>query len=106
MQHRIKKLLSMISGWSFIALGIIGLFLPFLQGILFLVVGLIILSKHYAFAQRWLNNVHHRYPAVFDLAHKFRVRLRQRFHWGEAKEKNNSRPHDQSSEPRLVHRSD
>ncbi len=66
-------------------LGVFGLFLPFLQGILFLLVGLIILSKHYAFAQRWLDKLKHRYPAAFDLANKFRVCLMKRFHKGEAK---------------------
>ena len=75
----------MIVGWSFIVLGILGLFLPFLQGILFLFVGLIILSKHYAFAQRWLDKLKHRFPAAFDLAHDFRVRIVKRFHRGEAK---------------------
>lgn len=85
MQTRMKKLLSMIVGWSFIVLGILGLFLPFLQGILFLLVGLIILSKHYAFAQRWLDKLKHRFPAAFDFAHKFRVRLMKRFHRSEAK---------------------
>ena len=80
-----KKLLSMIAGWGFIVLGILGLFLPFLQGILFLLVGLIILSKHYAFAQRWVDKLRHRFPAAFDLAHDFRVRLMKRFHKSEAK---------------------
>ena len=75
----------MIAGWSFIVLGVFGLFLPFLQGILFLLVGLIILSKHYAFAQRCLDKLKDRYPAAFDLANKFRVRLMKRFHKGEAK---------------------
>ncbi|HHZ83611.1 MAG TPA: hypothetical protein EYN18_02940 [Nitrospirales bacterium] len=84
MQPQMKKILSLIAGWSFIVLGILGLFLPFLQGILFLLVGLIILSKHYAFAQRWLDKLRHRYPAAFDLAYKFRVRLMKRFHRGKA----------------------
>ena len=69
----------MIVGWSFIVLGILGLFLPFLQGILFLLVGLIILSKHYKFAQRWLDKLKNRFPASFDLAHTFRARLMKRF---------------------------
>lgn len=85
MQPRIKKLLSVITGWSCIVLGILGLFLPFLQGILFLLVGLLILSKHYAFAQRWVDKLKHRFPAAFNLAHEFRVRLMKRFHKGEAK---------------------
>tara|TARA_B100000315_G_scaffold238138_1_gene255626 strand:+ start:1813 stop:2133 length:321 start_codon:yes stop_codon:yes gene_type:complete len=106
MQPRIKKLLSVISGWSFIALGIIGLFLPFLQGILFLVIGLIILSKHYAFAQKWLKKIHHRYPAVFDLAHKFRMRLIERFLRGGNKATKDATLHTKPSEPRLMHHPD
>ncbi len=96
----------MIVGWSFIVLGVLGLFLPFLQGILFLLVGLIILSKHYAFARRWLDKLKHRFPAVFDLAHNFRVRLMKRFHRGGAKEADDSGPHNPSPKGRLAHRSD
>jgi len=35
-------------------LGVVGLFLPFLQGILFLIVGLTLLSSESDFARRWL----------------------------------------------------
>ena len=38
----IKKVGLLIIGWFFIALGILGLFLPFLQGILFILIGLAI----------------------------------------------------------------
>jgi len=40
-------------GWLFILLGIAGLFLPVLQGILFLCIGLILLSRRSA-RVRWL----------------------------------------------------
>ena len=40
-----KRWLLIGLGWFFIVLGIAGLVLPFLQGILFLVVGLILLSR-------------------------------------------------------------
>ncbi|MGE5146486.1 MAG: hypothetical protein ACM3N5_07025 [Candidatus Eiseniibacteriota bacterium] len=33
------------SGWAFIVLGVLGLFLPILQGILFLLIGLFLLSS-------------------------------------------------------------
>ena len=100
MQPRVKKLLSIIVGWSFIVLGVLGLFLPFLQGILFLLVGLTILAPHYAFAQRWLDKLKHRFPAVFDLAHDFRVRLMKRFQRGKAKSTSEADP----TEPKDLHR--
>jgi len=43
-----KRIVVLIAGWSFILLGIVGLFLPFLQGVLFILVGIIILSAPYA----------------------------------------------------------
>jgi uncharacterized membrane protein HdeD (DUF308 family) len=42
-----------ISGWILIILGVIGLFLPFLQGILFLASGLALLSTE----SRWAKNL-------------------------------------------------
>jgi uncharacterized membrane protein YbaN (DUF454 family) len=40
LQVRIKRALVLIAGWAFILLGIAGLFLPVLQGILFLLMKL------------------------------------------------------------------
>jgi len=51
----------LLSGWTFIVLGIAGLFLPVLQGILFLMIGLIILSREYAWAHRLVERVRERF---------------------------------------------
>lgn len=51
-------------GWGFVLLGIVGLFLPILQGILFLCVGLMLLSREWAPAQRTLDRLRNRYPRV------------------------------------------
>lgn len=51
-----------VVGWLFIFLGIIGIFLPILQGILFLVIGLMLLSPRYAFAQSLLQKAESKYP--------------------------------------------
>ncbi len=51
-------------GWSFIILGVIGLFLPVLQGVLFLIIGLFILSTEYVWAHRLLLKIRNRFPAV------------------------------------------
>lgn len=57
-----KRILLEITGWSFIVLGIAGLFLPVLQGILFLLIGLTILSRRHRWAYRWIARILERYP--------------------------------------------
>ncbi len=42
-----------VGGVLFLILGVIGLFLPFLQGILFLVIGLTLLSSESEKARQW-----------------------------------------------------
>jgi uncharacterized membrane protein YbaN (DUF454 family) len=59
-----KRVLLLVVGWGFILLGIAGLFLPVLQGILFLLIGLILLSTEYAWAHHLLRKLRERFPAV------------------------------------------
>ena len=65
-----KRILVLIVGWAFIVVGIIGLFLPILQGILFLMVGLIILSTEYHWARRLLEKVRERFPGLARVSHQ------------------------------------
>ncbi len=58
------KILMLVLGYSFLVLGVAGLFLPILQGILFICVGLIILSRHAAWAERALGHLKSRHPKV------------------------------------------
>ncbi len=58
------RLAMLALGYGFLVLGFIGLFLPILQGVLFIVVGLLILSRHAAWAERLLARLKARYPAV------------------------------------------
>ena len=64
MKSSIKRILILIVGWGFILLGILGLFLPILQGVLFLLVGLIILSSEYVWAHRLLTRLRERFPRL------------------------------------------
>ncbi len=59
-----KRILLLVVGWAFILLGILGLFLPVLQGVLFLLVGLVILSSEYVWAHRLLTKVRERFPKI------------------------------------------
>jgi len=63
-QSKTKKLLVLLLGWAFIALGVVGLFLPVLQGVLFLLIGLFILSSEYVWAHRLLQKLKTRFPAL------------------------------------------
>lgn len=51
-------------GYAFLLLGVLGLFLPFLQGALFIIVGLLLLSRHSPWAHRLLERFKARHPAA------------------------------------------
>ena len=63
-----KRVLVLVIGWAFIALGIVGLFLPVLQGILFLLIGLVILSTEYVWAHHLLDKLRQRFPKLGRVA--------------------------------------
>jgi len=65
-----KRILLLILGWSFMALGVAGLFLPVLQGILFLLIGLAILSTEYHWARRWITRLYRKYPEAHRRMHQ------------------------------------
>jgi uncharacterized membrane protein YbaN (DUF454 family) len=70
----VKRVLILIVGWGFILLGIAGLFLPILQGVLFIIIGLLILSSEYVWAHRLLNKLRTRFPKIAKHADDARQR--------------------------------
>ena len=76
--RRIKRWLAILIGWFFIALGVAGLFLPFLQGLLFLLIGITILSAEYAWARKLLQNLRKRFPSLSSRLDAAKVRARER----------------------------
>ena len=68
MHAQVKRVLVLLVGWGFILLGIVGLFLPVLQGVQFLFVGLVILSSEYAWARRLIARLRQRFPKVGHVA--------------------------------------
>lgn len=73
-----KRTLVYVIGWAFIVLGVVGLFLPILQGFLFLLIGLLVLSKESTLAKNLLNRIERRYPTQFKQMHEFNLRCKQR----------------------------
>jgi uncharacterized protein len=51
------RILRLTAGWSLIAVGIVGLFLPILQGILFIASGLAVLSTESRWAKQLLDRL-------------------------------------------------
>lgn len=76
MTRQAKRILVLIAGWGFILLGIAGLILPFLQGILFILVGLIILSSQYAWARLLLSKLRKRFPKIGAMADQAAARAK------------------------------
>ena len=64
MTAQVRRIAILTLGWLFILLGIAGMFLPVLQGFLFLFVGLLLLSRESALARRLLDWLRRRYPAL------------------------------------------
>jgi hypothetical protein len=64
--HRqVKRALALAVGWILIGLGIVGLFLPVLQGVLFILLGLYVLSRESRTARRILDLLGERYPHAY-----------------------------------------
>lgn len=61
---QINRVLVLALGWIFILLGIVGLALPVLQGVLFILIGLYLLSRESRTARRLLVYLRRRYPTV------------------------------------------
>ncbi len=75
----IKRIGLLIIGWFFIVLGILGLFLPVLQGILFILIGLAILSSRSETIKRLLKHLEECYPQYHEKIEAWKERLRKWF---------------------------
>ena len=64
MNRHAKRILVVVVGWVFILFGVIGLFLPVLQGVLFILIGLAILSTEYVWAHHLLTKLRQRFPKI------------------------------------------
>jgi uncharacterized protein len=62
-----KVIALQITGYLFLVLGVLGLFLPFLQGFLFIVIGLLILAKHAVWAQKLLQRFRDQHPKAGEM---------------------------------------
>lgn len=83
MEHR-PSLGRKVAGFSLLFLGAIGTVLPFLQGILFLALGLFVLRHQYAWAHRGMGWAQRRWPRQVGAVEGMEARMVERFRtWGQ-----------------------
>ena len=76
MKNRLKRMAFWSLGWGFILLGIAGIFLPILQGILFILIGLSLLSTVSPRAERLLIKIRERFPRISGTYDEAKVRAK------------------------------
>jgi uncharacterized protein len=65
----------LVLGYSCIVLGIMGLFLPFLQGLVFILFGLVLLKDHTAWARKVVDLFRERFPRYKKVSINLEKRL-------------------------------
>ena len=74
--HPLWRMTKIVVGLGFLGLGFVGLFLPVLQGVLFLLVGLTILSTESRRVRRLRDEIKRRHPGPWARAQALKERLR------------------------------
>jgi hypothetical protein len=64
-----------VAGFALLVLGVIGLVLPFLQGVLFLALGMFVLRHQYIWAHRGMGWIAGRWPGAMTKTEDMEARL-------------------------------
>lgn len=74
----------MAAGWSCLVLGVLGCILPFLQGFIFLALGLFVLRDQHLWAARGWGRLAGRFPGAVSRIERMEQGLTRRLHgWGQ-----------------------
>ncbi|MFA6177420.1 MAG: hypothetical protein WC694_00810 [Candidatus Paceibacterota bacterium] len=77
MRKKIKKILILTFGIGFILFGLIGLLIPFLQGIIFLLIGIALLSFYFPQTTTILKRYLHKHPHLVAKIEKTEKKVRK-----------------------------
>ncbi len=72
MRQKIKRGIIIVAGALFLILGVIGLALPFLQGFLFIAIGLVLLSLCFPSITEWVEKRTAPYPKLQNMVRQVR----------------------------------
>ena len=73
--HPVWRITKIVAGVSCLVFGVVGLFLPILQGVLFLFVGLALLATENRQARELVEALKRRYPSLWNQAERLKSRL-------------------------------
>jgi uncharacterized membrane protein YbaN (DUF454 family) len=76
--HPVWRGVKITLGLILLPLGVVGLFLPVLQGVLFLLIGVALLSSEVPFVARIRDRIRNRYPGPWDKAEELGDRIKTR----------------------------
>jgi uncharacterized protein len=77
MKAEVKRHLTIVAGWIFLFLGFMGLFLPVLQGVLFIIIGLYMLSREIPWVARLLEGLKKRYPKLNKVMETAEIKIKK-----------------------------
>jgi len=75
MKITVMRIVRLVLGWTCLILGVIGLFVPVLQGVLLILLGLALLSRDSRWARRCLLKLRLRFPEAYAAMHRLKARL-------------------------------
>jgi uncharacterized protein len=78
-KHPLWRGVKITLGLILLPLGVVGLFLPFLQGVLFLLVAVALLSSEIPYVARWRDRVRARFPGPWEKAEELGARIKDKF---------------------------
>lgn len=90
-RHPAWHMARIVLGWAFIVLGIIGCFLPFLQGILFLAIGAGLLAPYVPFFRKLQTSLYKRFPGARNFLKRTKQKLRASAHSPHSKSEENGK---------------
>lgn len=73
-----QRVLRITAGWVLVGLGVIGLFLPVLQGIALILLGALVLSRESARVRAVMKRLRQRHPKLDERLTRIQRRLRRR----------------------------
>lgn len=89
--HPVWRFFKIVLGVIFLILGVVGLFLPVLQGVLFLLLALAILSTESRRVRRLRDGLRQRYPGPWEKAEAWKESLGA---WWRSKREKGGKEHD------------
>lgn len=73
-----KKIAKLCLGWGFFGLGVIGCFLPILQGFLCMAIGVVFLADESPLFKKYLKRLERQYPEQMRKVYAFRDAAKQK----------------------------